>query len=143
MLSAIYFTALFCILLPILFLLNIFLLLFALPIREIVSKTREKKHQTEILLIKCYCKEKLAACFGAIFFSGTVYRTFFFSSFWKIGLLSIFRRKARFLSTFWKNRICPYSRKYEYFEDVFWITLENFPYYCLFLWYASFWSVVV
>ena len=41
--------------------------------REIVSKTREKKQQTKILLVMFYCKEKRAACFGAIFLTGTVY----------------------------------------------------------------------
>ena len=44
------------------------LVLFLLfQIREIVSKTREKKQQTKILLVKLYYKEKWAACFGAIF----------------------------------------------------------------------------
>ena len=38
-----------------------------------VSKTRERKQQTKILLVKFYCKEKWAAGFGAIFFTGTVY----------------------------------------------------------------------
>ena len=39
-------------------------------IREIVSKTKEKKQQTKIILVKFYYKEKWAACFGAIFFTG-------------------------------------------------------------------------